>query len=252
MFRMLRVKPPNGWNAVAWELGIVTVGVLMALAAQQWVEDVQDRQSASETRAALRDEIEDNLVVIQLRSTAAPCIDRRLGEVRQLLDEWGRSGTFKRPLWVAQAPRLPLGFARFDAASAAGRVALLPQEEQYRLGGIVESLRQFESMQDAEFMAWSKLRTLEAGAEALSPGERTMMRAALQEASYHNYSAKLTYRQLLPTAAEYGFRPDQRRFNSRVRRIWKNGRYTPAICAPIDTPPALANRLTQQVTPVPQ
>lgn len=33
MFRLLRLKPPHGWNAVAWELGIVTLG------AQQWAND---------------------------------------------------------------------------------------------------------------------------------------------------------------------------------------------------------------------
>ena len=37
MFRLLRLKPPHGWNAVIWELAIVTLGVLIALAAQQLV-----------------------------------------------------------------------------------------------------------------------------------------------------------------------------------------------------------------------
>jgi len=27
MFRMMKLSPPHGWNAVAWELGIVTLGV---------------------------------------------------------------------------------------------------------------------------------------------------------------------------------------------------------------------------------
>jgi len=252
VFRLLRLSPPHGWRAVWWELGIVTLGVLVALAAQQLVEDFHNRRVARETRDALRDEIEDNLVSVQLRSTAARCVDRRLREVRQLLDEWGRSGTFERPLWIAQAPRLTLGFSRFDAALSAGRLALLPREEQYRLGEIVTGLRGFQATQDAEFLVWPKLRALEAGADVLSPGDRTMIRMALQEALYHNYSAKLTSRQLLPAAAEFGFRPDQRRFNRTVRRIWKNGRYTPAICAPIDTPPGEANRMTQQVTPLPQ
>lgn len=27
MFRMIGLKPPHGWNAVAWELGIVTLWV---------------------------------------------------------------------------------------------------------------------------------------------------------------------------------------------------------------------------------
>ena len=40
MFRMLRLKPPNGWHAVGWELLIVTLGVLVALGAQQLVEAI--------------------------------------------------------------------------------------------------------------------------------------------------------------------------------------------------------------------
>ena len=35
MFRLLKLKPPHGWSAVAWELAIITLGVRIALAAQQ-------------------------------------------------------------------------------------------------------------------------------------------------------------------------------------------------------------------------
>ena len=31
MFKSLKLKPPHGWNAVVWDLAIVTVGVLIAL-----------------------------------------------------------------------------------------------------------------------------------------------------------------------------------------------------------------------------
>ena len=30
MFRMVKLRPPHGWDAVAWELGIVVLGVLIA------------------------------------------------------------------------------------------------------------------------------------------------------------------------------------------------------------------------------
>ena len=33
MFRLTKLKPPQGWKVVAWELAIVTLGVLLALAA---------------------------------------------------------------------------------------------------------------------------------------------------------------------------------------------------------------------------
>ena len=57
MFRLLKVKPPHGWNAVAWELGIVTVGVLIALAAQQFVDDLHWRGELRDFRTAVRAEI---------------------------------------------------------------------------------------------------------------------------------------------------------------------------------------------------
>jgi len=53
MFRLLKVRPPHGWNAVAWELAIVTLGVLMALGAQQWADERSWRQRATAARRAL-------------------------------------------------------------------------------------------------------------------------------------------------------------------------------------------------------
>ena len=52
MFRLMKLRPPHGWPPVWWELGIVTLGVLIALAAQQMVEAVNNRRVANETRAA--------------------------------------------------------------------------------------------------------------------------------------------------------------------------------------------------------
>ena len=57
MFRLLRLNPPNGWHAVAWELLIVTLGVLVALGAQQLMERARDRRVAEQTRTAVVEEI---------------------------------------------------------------------------------------------------------------------------------------------------------------------------------------------------
>src|SRR3954464_13215632 len=68
MFRPLRLKPPHGWNSVAWELAIVTLGVLIALAAQQIAGALQNRGTAAETRAEVTDELNSDLMSIALRS----------------------------------------------------------------------------------------------------------------------------------------------------------------------------------------
>ncbi len=49
MFRLMRLKPPHGWNAVVWELAVVTVGVIVALAAQEWVEGLSWRGKVAAT-----------------------------------------------------------------------------------------------------------------------------------------------------------------------------------------------------------
>ena len=104
MFRMLKLKPPHGWNAVAWELAIVTLGVLIALGAQQIVQWLTDRRTAAETRAEVTDELNSNLMSLALRQSAEPCIDRRLDELRAIVADWQRTGSFKTPRWVSQAP----------------------------------------------------------------------------------------------------------------------------------------------------
>ena len=75
MFRMLKVRPPHGWGAVAWELGIVVLGVLIALGAQQLVESWQWDAEVKAERASLLEEASDGLAVIANRNAQVPCVD---------------------------------------------------------------------------------------------------------------------------------------------------------------------------------
>ena len=252
MFRLLRLKPPNGWNAVGWELLIVAAGVLLALGAQQAVETVNEQREAAQTRATLTNEIRETLAILELRRAAQPCIDRRLKEVRALIDDWGRTGSFKTPSWVSQATWFAIVTARFDAAESAGRLALLPSEEQYRMGQVVGNLRNFGEVQAKEIEAWGTLRMLQSGAEALSVSDRTAVRVALQNASTLNYLASIRVGQTLQQAASYGWRTDMRRLRQSMRLAWKDGRFSPTICLSIDTPPEHANRETNMIYPLPE
>ena len=57
MFRLMKLKPPHGWSAVVWELGIVTLGVLIALAAQQIAESLSWRQKVDAALGDMNDEL---------------------------------------------------------------------------------------------------------------------------------------------------------------------------------------------------
>ena len=79
----------------------------------------------------------------------------------------GPDRRFKTPRWVSQATWFAFDTARFEAAQSAGRLALLPSEEQYRFGLVVGSLRTFRGIQLRETDAWSTLRMLQSGPEVL-------------------------------------------------------------------------------------
>lgn len=97
IFRLLRVRPPNGWHAVGWELLIVTVGVLIALGAQQLVEATNWRREVAGFRDAVREEVNLDLGTYPYRAKQKPCITARLNELQRWLDGW-RNGRGERLL----------------------------------------------------------------------------------------------------------------------------------------------------------
>lgn len=105
-------RPVHGWRQFFGEVGIIVLGVLIALGAEQIMSNRHDDEVAADTRAAVRNEINDDLSSIALRGQAEPCIDRRLAELRGLFFDWARTGTFETPRWVAQAPTIEVTLAR--------------------------------------------------------------------------------------------------------------------------------------------
>ena len=78
MFRLLKLNPPNGWNAVAWELAIVVLGVVIALGAQQAVETHRWRDEVRRTEEALTIEIAESIVHASERQMISRCLSDRL------------------------------------------------------------------------------------------------------------------------------------------------------------------------------
>jgi hypothetical protein len=95
MFRLIKLKPPHGWNAVAWELAIVTLGVLLALAVQQWAVNREMHDKVQASKAALRDELSEHYEYAVEFRTVYPCIQAQL---RRLRDHVLASGPVMNPI----------------------------------------------------------------------------------------------------------------------------------------------------------
>ena len=82
MSKAWKLSPPQGWRTVAWELAVVTLGVLLALAAQQWVESRTVRAKVEASKAALRDELAEHYGYAVEFRTVFPCLQAQLHRIR--------------------------------------------------------------------------------------------------------------------------------------------------------------------------
>ncbi len=102
MFRMLKLNPPNGWRAVAWELAIVTAGVLIALAVQQWAEERSWVDRRERATLAIRAEIREHYTNGIEWRVVYPCIMAQIDQLRQRVID---SGERLDPAQVYSQPR---------------------------------------------------------------------------------------------------------------------------------------------------
>jgi hypothetical protein len=126
MFRLLKVKPPHGWSAAAWELAVVTIGVMLALAAQQWVDERSWNDKVLKARSALRDELATHYNWSVEWRVVSPCA---LAQVDALQKRLIDSGAQLQPApvygdqsghYVIRIPAKEYGRAAWDAALADG------------------------------------------------------------------------------------------------------------------------------------
>lgn len=73
--------PRNGWRVFIGEVGVIVLGVLIALGAQQVVEDIQIRSDVQKFRKAIDHEIGLNLFVYEVRSRGSACNEKRMKEL---------------------------------------------------------------------------------------------------------------------------------------------------------------------------
>src|SRR6476620_8693784 len=80
-------KPLHGWREFVGEVGIIVLGVLIALGAEQVLEAIHWRREAEATRDALNIEAADNLQAAVTRTQLQPCVDQRLREIAIILPD---------------------------------------------------------------------------------------------------------------------------------------------------------------------
>jgi hypothetical protein len=150
-------KPLHGWRDFAGEVGIIVIGVLIALAGEQAVEWVHWRFVVADTRQALDRELADDLGVLQSRITQGPCISRRLSELTTVFRRHsnGLPLALKGPLGQPQFPHIESSV--WETVVADGATSHMQLDVRLRYSRLYAAIFWFREKTDEESEAWSHL-----------------------------------------------------------------------------------------------
>ena len=223
-------KPLHGWREFAGEVGIIVLGVLIALAVEQIASAVRDNENRSEARDAVYSEIDMNLSYMKARMATQHCVEHRLKEIGLLLSNAGDGALSPQPKWIGQPAIWINSDERWQAATGSGRVSLFSPDEQSRLASIYVATKQFVDSEQREQNAWAQLRGLEGWIGPLGAEGRVHFISALQAARLELWE---TY-----TIAQIAFQRARALGIKNVRpQVMTVGTAIPhAVCLPIDTP----------------
>ena len=212
MFRMLKLDPPHGWRAVAWELAIVTLGVLVALGVQQLAEAANWRSKANDGQERLKAELLINGAYMAEQVMVAPCIkaqvDRLAARVeasKTLLDPSPLIST-GQGLTTLRFPSRPWTAQTWDALQQDGTSNHMPGAVQATLGQIFEKVGQLRDFNVKSDDGLGKLRLL-GQPIALSPELKADLLSALWGQVQRSQASSLTASQTLMLYRKIDFAP---------------------------------------------
>jgi hypothetical protein len=213
-------KPLHGWREFAGEVGIIVVGVLIALSGEQFVERLHWRSEVREADRRISDNVRYDLTNASERFAIDPCLRPRLAEIRdQLLKDdnaWpGSRAHFSNDLYkpefpsVYRTPARPWVKASWLTALNGEVLGHFAPARAEQFAELFDEVALIEQTQAEEVTAGAELGDL-AFPGSLSPAER---RANLKVvAKLDALDARMLFqaRLLLDDAGKAGIKPDPR------------------------------------------
>ena len=153
-------KPLHGWREFAGEVGIIVIGVLIALGAEQVVEALHWRREVATERSSLLQEARDSRDGITLRKAQQPCVDRRLDDIHTLLERHRQGqplslvGKIGKPAWETSSR------GTWQIALTGQALAHMPSSEKLTFSDLFGSYDDWDREAGKESEIWSRFTVL--------------------------------------------------------------------------------------------
>jgi hypothetical protein len=197
-------KPLHGWRAFAGEVGIIVLGVLIALGAEQLAEGVHRRGEVAELQRGVRAELANDRARWDSIHQQAPCALERLAA----LDEWVRSAPPSARLVDLRGPRIwSLHLSAWDMAKGSNAFEYVPLSDRLRYSELYDAMLNLQVSILNSLAEWKRISALAANADQSS--SRQGLREAVASARYDVlYRERVNYIFLSKRFDGLGIKPD--------------------------------------------
>jgi hypothetical protein len=179
-------KPLHGWREFIGEVGIIVLGVIIAIGLGQLVEAMQWRSEVDSATAALGDDIARSNRAFAFRVAAHDCIAGRIATLNEIIERVARREPV--PLVGKVIPDIGNGLPN-NAWETSRAAQLLPHfnRDALRLyGAYFLQVGNVQAFMGREVEDWGVLRILEGNPARLGPIDVSGMRVAIEHASFEN------------------------------------------------------------------
>ena len=178
-------KPLHGWREFAGEVGIIVVGVLIALGAEQVVETIHWRNEVASERASLLQEATDSLSGVRARVAQQPCVDRRLVEIQTVLERHHRGEPLGLVSDIGRPTRQSATRGTWQIALAGQALAHMGHDEKLAFSAVFGDFDLWDKNVTEDGQSWQRLALLN-DPDLLTEQDWSGIRAAYAEAVDHN------------------------------------------------------------------
>ena len=190
-------KPIHNLREFFKEVGTIVLGVSIALAAEQTVEYFHWRNQVAQAREALRAEITviDEFYVWRL--AIAPCLNRRLDKVEQLIGDLAAGRNIGAPDMSVRGTGALLSDSEWQSERSAQTLTHFPRAELARMSRFYAQVPEFVAWETREADAWWALRVLQLSRDGMGTGDLSGLRLNLQVARHHGWLIEINARRML-------------------------------------------------------
>ena len=201
-------KPVHSWRELLTELGVVVLGICIAISLEQFVEYVHWHHEVQIGRKALAEEITGVDKFYARRVLIAPCLDRRLDEdaarIRDLAA--GRKIAPRKIVPGETSPGALLGDAEWQSERSSQTLTHFPRAELALMSKFYAQMGDLREWLFEEERSLSALAVMADDPDHLGPADLAQLRVNLNTARMLNFLIELNARRDLQISTQLGIR----------------------------------------------